>query len=95
MKILVANLGSTSFKYKLFDMPAGAVLASGSMDRIGDGSGSVHKYRIGADEEAEQSCSLPDPASAIDEALRRLVGEGGDDSSGILASLADLAAVGF
>jgi len=94
MKILVANLGSTSFKYKLFDMPAGAVLASGGMDRIGDGS-SVHKYRIGAEEEVEQPCSLPDHASAIDEALRRLVGKGGGESPGILASLAELAAVGF
>ena len=29
MKILVANLGSTSFKYRLYDMPAGAQLARG------------------------------------------------------------------
>lgn len=26
MKVLVANLGSTSFKYKVFDMPGGEVL---------------------------------------------------------------------
>ena len=64
------------------------------MDRIGDASGSVHKYRIGAAAEVEQPCSLPDHASAIDEALRRLV-RTGDESTGILASLADLAAVGF
>ena len=95
MKILVSNLGSTSFKYKLFEMPSGDVLAGGGMDRIGDTSGSVHKYRIGAAEEQEQPCSLPDHASAIDEALRRLVDEGGSESSGTLNSLADLAAVGF
>ncbi|HIG19158.1 MAG TPA: acetate kinase, partial [Candidatus Handelsmanbacteria bacterium] len=48
MKILVANLGSTSFKYKLFDMPGGEVLARGGMDRIGDiEEGSLHKYRLG------------------------------------------------
>jgi len=39
MKILVANLGSTSFKYKLFDMSADgashSVLADGAADRIG------------------------------------------------------------
>ena len=29
MKVLVANLGSTSFKYKVFEMPAGEVLAQG------------------------------------------------------------------
>jgi acetate kinase len=37
MKILVANIGSTSFKYKLFDMQTGAVLAEGRSERIGQG----------------------------------------------------------
>jgi acetate kinase len=35
MKILVANLGSTSFKYCLFEMPADKELARGSVERIG------------------------------------------------------------
>ncbi|MGY8822567.1 MAG: acetate/propionate family kinase [Candidatus Latescibacterota bacterium] len=89
MKILVSNLGSTSFKYKVFDMPAARVLARGGMDRIGD-EGSVHKYQIGDADEVEQACELPDHASAIDEALARLVGEGG-----VLASIEELEAVGF
>ena len=37
MKILVANIGSTSFKYKLFDMQTGAELAEGRSERIGQG----------------------------------------------------------
>ena len=37
MKILVANIGSTSFKYKLFDMQTGAALAEGRSERIGQG----------------------------------------------------------
>ncbi|HJP30445.1 MAG TPA: acetate/propionate family kinase [Candidatus Latescibacteria bacterium] len=90
MKILVANLGSTTFKYKVFDMPAGQVLAQGGMDRIGEGKGSVHKFRLGAGDEAEQPCSLPDHAAAIDEALLRLTGDGGP-----LTSVDDLDAVGF
>ena len=36
MKILVANVGSTSFKYKLFDMTDETVLAEGRLERIGD-----------------------------------------------------------
>jgi acetate kinase len=36
MNILVANLGSTSFKFKLLDMPDATLLASGSADRIGN-----------------------------------------------------------
>ena len=35
MKILVANLGSTSFKYRLFDLESESQLARGSIDRIG------------------------------------------------------------
>src|SRR5215475_8689677 len=35
MKILVANLGSTSFKYRLFDMAAEKLLARGGVERIG------------------------------------------------------------
>lgn len=89
MKILVANLGSTSFKYKVFEMPAGAVLAQGGMDRIGD-AGSVHKYRLGAAAEVAQPCQLADHAAAIDEALARLTGPGGP-----LGGVADLEAVGF
>ena len=44
MKILVANIGSTSFKYRLFDMPTGAVLAEGRAERIGQG-GDCPDYR--------------------------------------------------
>jgi acetate kinase len=36
MRVLVANLGSTSFKYKLLDMEQnGAELARGGYERIG------------------------------------------------------------
>ena len=89
MKVLVSNLGSTSFKYKVFDMPSARVLARGGMDRIG-GEGSFHKYQIGDSDAVEQACTLPDHASAIDEALARLVGSGG-----VLQSIEELAAVGF
>ncbi len=88
MKILVANLGSTSFKYKVFAMPAEAVLARGGMDRIG-GQGSVHTFQIGGADEVAQAVALPDHASAIDEALVRLA------AGGVLGSVEELDAVGF
>ena len=88
MKILVANLGSTTFKYKVFDMPGGDVLASGGMDRIGDAH-SQHTYRLGGADEVVQPCRLPDHAAAIDEALARLT------DGGPLTSVEDLDAVGF
>ena len=33
--ILVANIGSTSFKFRLFEMPSERVLAKGGIERIG------------------------------------------------------------
>ncbi len=36
MKVLICNVGSTSLKYKLFDMEQGEqVLASGGAERVG------------------------------------------------------------
>jgi acetate kinase len=91
MKILVSNLGSTTFKYKLFDMPGATVLARGGMDRIGDDGGdSVHKYQLGETAEVELVCDLPDHAAAIDEALRCLT-----TAEGPLTTVVDLEAVGF
>ena len=88
MKVLVSNLGSTSFKYKVFAMPEEVVLARGGMDRIG-GQGSVHTFQIGGADEVAQAVDLPDHASAIDEALTRLA------EGGVLASVEELDAVGF
>ena len=44
MKILVANIGSTSFKYRLFDMSSMAVLAQGRVERIGQPGGNCPDY---------------------------------------------------
>jgi acetate kinase len=47
MKILVANIGSTSFKHRLFDMPSGSVLARGAAERIGKGGDPDYRTAIG------------------------------------------------
>jgi acetate kinase len=39
VKILVANIGSTSFKYQLFDISSGVALAKGRVERIGQPGG--------------------------------------------------------
>ena len=90
MKILVANLGSTSFKYKIFDMPSAQVLAQGAMDRIGDSGESLHSFSIHGGDAVNRKCRLPDHASAIEEALNRMVGPGKS-----LESIDDLKAIGF
>ena len=91
MIVLVANLGSTSFKYKLFDMSAGeAVLAEGAAERIGQ-SRSAWSFKAAAHgaERCEGEAALPDHAAAIDLHLKQLV------DTGVLKSLDELGAVGF
>jgi acetate kinase len=44
MKILVANIGSTSFKYRLLQMPGVTVLAQGQVERIGQEGGDCPDY---------------------------------------------------
>src|SRR5579859_2926785 len=45
MNVLVANLGSTSFKYKLLDMDAdGEVIARGGYERIGQSGGQFARH---------------------------------------------------
>ena len=72
MKILVANLGSTSFKYRLFDMadPAEPVLARGSIERIGSQTAKVvTKSDRG---QREQVCPIADHGEAVQLCLEQL-----------------------
>ena len=45
MRILVPNLGSTSFKFQLIEFPSEAVAARGRMERIGRPGGDAPDYR--------------------------------------------------
>ncbi len=44
MKCLVPNIGSTSFKFRVLDMPSEAVLAQGRVERIGQPGGECADY---------------------------------------------------
>jgi len=81
-RILVANIGSTSFKFRLFEMPSGAVLAKGGFERIGSPV-STCKIQIGDAASTSGEASLPDHGAAI-----KMVEEA-------LGGFTDLAAVGF
>ena len=43
-RILIANIGSTSFKYRLFDMNGPLVLAQGRIERIGQEGSACPNY---------------------------------------------------
>ena len=44
MKCLIPNIGSTSFKFRVLDMPAETVLAQGRVERIGQPGGECADY---------------------------------------------------
>lgn len=89
MKILVANLGSTSFKYRLFDLPAETQLARGGIDRIGQPQSQCFVEIGGRREETTQA--IPDHAAAVRICLDQLT----NPEYGCLKSVDDVAAIGF
>jgi acetate kinase len=89
MKILVANLGSTSFKYRLFDMRDERQLARGGVERIGSEL-SPCVVQIG-DFRAESQLAVADHAVAVRHCLTQLT----DPQHGCLSSAEEVAAIGF
>lgn len=89
MKVLVANLGSTSFKYRVFELPAETQLAKGGIDRIGQPQ-SKCVVEIGSWKD-ERTESLPDHAAAVRMCLEQLT----HPQYGCLKSVSEVAAIGF
>lgn len=90
MRILIVNVGSTSLKFRLFEMPEESVLAVGKIERVG-GEKSACTYQLGDQPKAEQEFSCPDQKAAIEHMLQILTAP----NSGVLANLEELAAIGF
>jgi acetate kinase len=89
MKILVANLGSTSFKYRLFDMDSENQLARGGIDRIG--SAESHCFVEIGTQRSELSAHVPDHAEAVRRCLDQLT----DSETGCLTDASEVSAIGF
>src|SRR3954464_8161641 len=70
MKVLVANLGSTSFKYRLFDMTDERQLARGGIERVGQPESRLF-VEVGG-ERREATSAVPDHAVAVRECLAQL-----------------------
>jgi acetate kinase len=89
MKILVANLGSTSFKYRLFDMRDERQLARGGCERIGSQESRSFVEIGGA--RRETLSPVADHAAAVRQSLAQLT----DPTTGCLKGAAEVAAIGF
>ncbi len=87
--VLVANLGSTSFKYRLYDMSDERCLARGAVDRIGD---TESKCTVSIGEWSdERTMSVPDHGVAVEACLAQLT----DPEHGVLKDASEVAAIGF
>jgi len=87
MKVLICNVGSTSLKYRLFDMSAGeSVLAFGRVERVGsDKAPFTHTDHLGIE---RLTLGLPSHREAISKMISFLVGRA-------VEKLEDISCVGF
>ncbi len=89
MKILTINSGSTSIKFKLFDMPGTKVLAFGKIDNIG-GKVSQLNYQKGDYIDKEGDLTVPDHKMGLELILNKLT----DSSTGVISDIKEIQAVG-
>lgn len=93
MKILVCNAGSTSLKFKLYEMPACTVLATGKVERVGSCDdaifgycNTVTGYRVDAGK-----MNIPDYAVGINKFLFELT----QGKGAVLTDIREIARVGY
>lgn len=88
MKILVSNIGSTSFKFRLFEMRVEKEIAAGEADRIGLEGGTLWIRKAGEKKNSEE-LSFASHREAVQDVMARLV------EASVLESPEDLDAVAF
>jgi len=89
MKILVLNCGSSSIKYKLFDMPKGDVIAQGGIEKIGM-PGSFLKLTTAEGEKVVIEKEIPEHTCGVKFIFEVLTGA----QYGVIKSLDEINAVG-
>jgi acetate kinase len=94
MKVLVANLGSTSFKYRLFELPSEKQLARGGIDRIGQAASHCFAEIESPGKGSHREESQPRVADHA-EAVRICLGHLTHPEWGCLTSVSEVAAIGF
>lgn len=93
MKVMVCNAGSTSLKFKVYDMPLETVLAQGGVERVGSADDAIFKYSdkvSGFSTTVEKAC-VPDYKAGIRMFLDYLT----DREKGVLKSVSEISRVGY
>ena len=90
MQIIVCNIGSSSFKFQLLDMPGEAQRARGYTERVGTNDAIV-TYWVGDRQVFNEVMPVPSHREAVQHALAFLQ----NPAHGLLASLEQIDGVGF
>ncbi len=88
MKVLVINAGSSSIKYRLYQMPTAKILAKGVVEKIGEeGSKLMHRYN---NKSHSVDVKTENHEEAMDLILKTLVSE----EVGVIKDVSEIGAVG-
>lgn len=93
MKVLVCNVGSTSLKFKLYDMPETRVLAQCGVERVGSDHDAIFRYEncLTGQKTAFDKADIPNYESGIRLFLDYLTGA----DMGVIASVTEIERVGY
>ncbi|MDD3656035.1 MAG: acetate kinase [Atribacterota bacterium] len=89
MKILVVNSGSSSIKYRLFDMADESLLAKGLVERIGIKGSLINHYPAGKDV-IKKVLDIPDHRKGIELVIDALL----NNEYGVIKDISEISAVG-
>lgn len=93
MKILVSNVGSTSLKFKLYEMPEERPLCQARVERVGDSENAIFEYRRCRDNKAVrlERLSVPNYTAGIKLFMKFLTG----GELAVLSAGAEIDRIGF
>ena len=93
MKILVCNVGSTSLKFKLYDMPDARVLAQCGVERVGSDHDAIFRYEncLTGQKIAFDKADIPNYESGIRRFLDYLTGA----DMGVISAVTEIERVGY
>lgn len=89
MKVLVINAGSSSLKYRMFEMPEETVICKGLVERIGESNARL-AHETGAGAKREATGPIPDHGAALKKVLAVLT----DPEIGAVKDISEISAVG-
>lgn len=90
MKILICNAGSTSLKFKLWQMPEYEVLAQSYVERVGS-ENAIFSYKSAKGNFSREKLSIPDYTAGITMFLEALSGA----EYGVISGMEEISAVGY